>query len=104
MKKGPWVDPKIIKKVQIASKNNDNKPIKTWSRACTITPEMVGFSFAVHNGKDHINVKIIEEMVGHKLGEFSPTRKFKKHGGKIAREEATADTTKPAPVPTENKK
>ncbi len=103
IKKGPWVDPKIIKKTQIAIKNNDTKPIKTWSRACTISPEMVGLTFAVHNGKEHISVKIIEEMVGHKLGEFAPTRKFRKHGGKIARDEA-ASNGETKPQPAENKK
>ena len=64
----------------------DNVVIKTWARASTISPEMVGFKFGVHNGKDHVEVLVIEEMVGHKLGEFSPTRKFIKHGGKIQKE------------------
>jgi len=82
LKKGPFVDEKLLKKVA-NFKKGDKTVIKTWSRACTITPEMVGFTFGVHNGKDHIPVLAIENMVGHKLGEFSPTRKFVKHGGKI---------------------
>lgn len=77
-------------KVQRAEKSGDKKPIKTWSRACTIIPEMVGFTFAVHNGKEHLPVFIVEEMVGHKLGEFSPTRKFRRHGGKMAKEQEKA--------------
>ncbi len=81
-KKGPFVDPKLLKKI------SDLKPgvktvIKTWSRASEISPEMVGFTFGVHNGKDFISVSVSEDMVGHRLGEFSPTRKFVKHGGKI---------------------
>ena len=72
---------KKISKVKPDSKN----VIKTWSRACTIVPEMVGYTFGVHNGKDHISVYIVENMVGHKLGEFSPTRKFHAHSGKIAK-------------------
>ncbi|MBI2514734.1 30S ribosomal protein S19 [Candidatus Wolfebacteria bacterium] len=84
-KKGPYIDPKLLKK--IARLTPDNKdPIKTWSRASEISPEMVGVTFAVHNGKDFIPVKIREEMIGHRLGEFSPTRKFVRHGGKIQKE------------------
>lgn len=75
-------------KVQKAEKSGDKKPIRTWARCSTIIPEMVGMTFAVHNGKDHIPVFILEEMVGHKLGEFSPTRKFRSHGGKMAKEQA----------------
>ena len=77
LKKGPFVDAKLAKKVA-ALKVGDRTVIKTWARSSTITPEMVGFTFAVHNGR----VLITENMVGHKLGEFSPTRKFRKHGGK----------------------
>lgn len=80
LKKGPYVDPNVMKKV--AAQKPDAKPIKTWSRACAITPEMVGFTFSVHNGKDFITFKVAENMVGHKLGEFAPTRKFVKHAGK----------------------
>jgi len=85
IKKGPYVDEKLLKKVG-KLKANDPTVIKTWSRRCTIIPEMIGFTFGVHNGKDHIPVKIAEDMVGHKLGEFSPTTKFSRHGGKMQRE------------------
>ena len=88
LKKGPYVDERLLKKVLAAKQSNSRTPIKTWSRACTITPEMVGITIAVHNGKDHLPVFVIEDMVGHKLGEFSPTRKFRGHGGKIAKEQA----------------
>lgn len=87
LKKGPWIDPKLQKKIQ-AKKIDDKTPIKTWSRESTISPEMVGFTFLVHNGKDHLTVFVAEEMVGHRLGEFAPTTKFKKHGGRIAKEQA----------------
>jgi len=86
LKKGPYVDPKILKKIGNL-KSGDKTVIKTWSRACTIAPEMVGFTFGVHNGKEHISVFITEDMVGHKLGEFSPTRKFTRHGGKMQKEQ-----------------
>ena len=85
LKKGPYVDERLIKKIQ-NKKPEDRSVIKTWSRASTISPEMIGFTFGVHNGKDFISVFVNEEMVGHKLGEFSPTRKFTKHGGKIQKE------------------
>jgi len=85
LKKGPYVDPKLMKKVQNL-KIGDKTVIKTWARACTITPEMISFTFGVHNGKEHIQVFISEDMVGHKLGEFSPTKKFVKHGGKKAKD------------------
>ena len=81
LNKGPFVDLKLAKKVA-ALKVGDRTVVKTWARASTITPEMVGFTFAVHNGRVHVPVLITENMVGHKLGEFSPTRKFRKHGGK----------------------
>jgi len=87
LKKGPFVDEKLAKKVKKAKDSGDRKPIKTWSRASTITPEMVGLTFLVHNGKDFISVFVEENMVGHKLGEFSPTRKFIRHGGKMAKEQ-----------------
>ncbi len=83
LKKGPYIDPKLLQKV-LAVAPGENKVIKTWSRRSTISPEMVGKTFAVHNGKIHINVFVVEDMVGHKLGEFSFTRKFIKHGGKKA--------------------
>ena len=85
-KKGPYVDQKLLKKV-LKLKHGDKTVIKTWARACTITPEMVGFTIAVHNGRDHIPVRVVENMVGHKLGEFSPTRKFVRHGGKLVKDE-----------------
>lgn len=84
LKKGPFVDEKLMKKVAKLGPN-DKTVIKTWARASTITPEMVGHTFAVHNGKQHLPVFVTENMVGHKLGEFSPTRKFRGHGGKLAR-------------------
>ena len=87
LKKGPFVDAKLDEKVSKAKSLNDSKPIKTWARASTITPEMVGMTFLVHNGKDFINVFVDENMVGHKLGEFSLTRKFVSHGGKMAKEQ-----------------
>lgn len=87
LKKGPFVDAKVLKKV-LAGKRGDT--IKTWARACTITPEMVGFNFSVHNGKTFIAVSVTEQMVGHRLGEFSPTRKFLRHGGKMAKEQAAS--------------
>jgi small subunit ribosomal protein S19 len=86
LKKGPFVDQKLFKKLQ-DKRPGDKSVIKTWSRASTIIPEMVGFTFGVHNGKDFISVFITEEMIGHKLGEFSPTRKFVRHGGKIQKEQ-----------------
>ena len=85
LKKGPYVDEKLIKKVQ-KLKAGDKTVIKTWARASTIAPEMVGFTFGVHNGKIHIPVFVSEDMVGHKLGEFAPTRKFVRHGGKRQKE------------------
>jgi len=85
LKKGPYVDEKLLEKVK-RLKPGDKTIINTWSRNCTISPEMVGFTFGVHNGRQHIPVFVSEDMVGHKLGEFAPTRKFTKHGGKIQRE------------------
>lgn len=84
LKKGPYIDFKLVKKVNAMS-NDDRTIIKTWARASTIPPEFVGRTFAVHNGKVHVPVYISENMVGHKLGEFSPTRKFRSHGGKLAK-------------------
>ena len=81
LKKGPFVDFKLAKKIA-ALGSDDRTIIKTWARACTISPDMVGRTIAVHNGKVHVPVLVSENMVGHKLGEFSPTRKFRKHGGK----------------------
>ncbi|MEI6498664.1 MAG: 30S ribosomal protein S19 [bacterium] len=88
LKKGPFIDEKLYIKIQKAIASNDKKAIRTWARASTVIPEMVGMTFAVHNGKEHVPVFILEEMVGHKLGEFSPTRKFRSHGGKMAKDQA----------------
>ena len=84
LKKGPYVDERLLKKISKVKPDSKNV-IKTWARACTIVPEMVGYTFGVHNGKDHVSVYVVENMVGHKLGEFSPTRKFHGHSGKIAK-------------------
>ena len=81
LKKGPFVDLHLAKKVQTATGKNDRRPIKTWSRRSMVTPEMVGLTMAVHNGRQHVPVLITENMVGHKLGEFAPTRTFKSHSG-----------------------
>ena len=86
LKKGPFVDEKLLKKIKNMPAGS-KAIIKTWSRASTIFPEMVGHTIAIHNGKVHIPVLIVEEMVGHKLGEFAHTRKFKGHGGKMAKEQ-----------------
>ncbi len=85
IKKGLYIDPKLLKKISVV-KRGDSTIIKTWARASTIAPEMVGFTFGVHNGKTHVPVLITENMVGHKLGEFSSTRKFIRHGGKMQKE------------------
>jgi small subunit ribosomal protein S19 len=82
LKKGPFVDPRLYVKVQRQGQTGSAEPIRTWSRACTIVPEFVGVTFLVHNGKNHMKVQITEDMVGHKLGEFAPTRTFRGHGGK----------------------
>ena len=81
LKKGPFVDLPLAKKVEVAAQKNDRRPIKTWSRRSMVTPEMVGLTIAVHNGRNHVPVLMTENMVGHKLGEFAPTRTFKAHGG-----------------------
>ena len=107
--KGPYIDPKLLKKV---SKHNPAQGgvIKTWSRASAISPEMVGFKFGVHNGREHIEVLVSEDMVGHKLGEFSPTRKFFRHGGKMQKDlemkkkEAEVSAAKAAKSSTDAKK
>jgi len=100
LKKGPYVDENLLKKIS-KLKVGDTTVVKTWARASTITPEMVGFSFGVHNGKTHITVRVVENMVGHKLGEFSPTRKFIRHGGADkGAAAATANTTTPAVATT----
>ena len=99
-KKGPFVDEKTQKKV-LNLKAGDKTVIKTWARSCSITPEMVGFTIGVHNGKDFIPVRVVENMVGHKLGEFSPTRKFVRHGGQVA---AASPGAAPAAAPSSSPK
>ena len=101
-KKGPFVDPKLLKKIANV-KRGDNVVIKTWSRDSEIAPEMVGYVFGVHNGKIFIEVRVNEEMVGHRLGEFSPTRKFVRHGGKMQRDIETKGTEPPAAAPAAKK-
>jgi len=86
LKKGPFIDPKLLKKIE-GKKPATAGVIKTWSRASQVSPEMVGFTFGVHNGRQHIEVLIAEDMVGHRLGEFSHTRKFIRHGGKMQKEQ-----------------
>ncbi len=94
LKKGPYVNERLLKKVMKQIEAGEKKILKTWARDCDIPPEFVGFTFAVHNGKEFIPVYVTEQMVGHKLGEFSWTTKFKAHGGKAA-----AEPAKPAPAP-----
>jgi small subunit ribosomal protein S19 len=107
--KGPYVDPRVLKKIE-GKRPVETGVIKTWSRACQISPEMVGFIFGVHNGKDHIEVLVTEDMVGHRLGEFSPTKKFIKHGGKMQKDleakkkEAELSAAKAAKASADNKK
>lgn len=107
--KGPYVDPKLLKKIE--GKNPlQSGAIKTWSRDSQIAPEMVGFTFGVHNGRQHVEVLVTEDMVGHRLGEFSPTRKFTRHGGKMQKEldqkkkEAEITAAKAAKTTTDTKK
>ncbi|MFA5030718.1 MAG: 30S ribosomal protein S19 [Patescibacteria group bacterium] len=104
IKKGPFTDPKLLKKIS-KLRVGDRTIVKTWSRDSVITPEMVGFTFGVHNGKNHIPVNIIENMVGHKLGEFAATRKFIRHGGKIQKavEQAATQNTSAAPAEPKSK-
>ena len=100
LKKGPYIDERLLEKVK---KARPGEVIKTWSRDCVIAPEMVGFTFGVHNGREFIQVKASEEMVGHKLGEFSPTTKFFRHGGKMQRGlEAKASEKEAEKIKTES--
>lgn len=85
VKKGPYIDIKLLKKIE-GKKPLETGVIKTWARASVVSPEMIGFTFGVHNGRKHIEVLVTEDMVGHRLGEFSPTRTFHKHGGKMQKE------------------
>jgi small subunit ribosomal protein S19 len=95
LKKGPFVDGHLIKKIELLNRRFEKKVVKTWSRRSTIVPEMVGHTVAVHNGKKFIPVYITENMVGHKLGEFAPTRTFKGHSMKVAAEKTTAAAPPP---------
>ena len=100
LKKGPYIDARLLEKV-LAIRKDEKKIIKTWARHSTISPEMVGHTFGVHNGKDFVPVYVSEDMVGHKLGEFSATTKFVRHGGKMQREiEAGAEQKEAAKVET----
>jgi small subunit ribosomal protein S19 len=98
-KKGPFIDGHLISKIDAMNRSNDKKVVRTWSRRSTIHPEMVGHTVAVHNGKKFIPVYITENMVGHKLGEFSPTRQFKGHSVKAATETAARPAAAPAAPP-----
>jgi small subunit ribosomal protein S19 len=98
LKKGPFVDDHLIKKIELLNRRFEKKVVKTWSRRSTILPEMVGHTVAVHNGKKFIPVYITENMVGHKLGEFSPTRIFRGHSVRIAAERAAAAAGAPGPA------
>ncbi len=102
LKKGPYIDQKLLKKIKNADKESKTA-IKTWARHSVISPEMIGYTLGVHNGKIHVPVLIVEEMVGHRLGEFSKTRKFVRHGGRIAKEEESSQGAKPGPL-SEDKK
>jgi len=95
LKKGPYIDEKLLKKVE-GLRGDKTKPIKTWSRRCAISPEMLGFTFLVHNDKQFISVKVDESMIGHKLGEFAPTTKFLRHGGRMQKDLEKKTTAKPA--------
>jgi len=105
LKKGPYVDERLLNKLKNL-KPDSKEIVKTWSRGCTIVPAMVGFTIGVHNGRAHLPVFVVENMVGHKLGEFAPTRKFVGHGGKIAKAQAQDVAAPPPPTtaPAEEKK
>ena len=98
LKKGPYVDAKLLLKVDRLARSGRKDPIKTWCRRSTISPEFVGFTFLVHNGRAHISVYVTEEMVGHKLGEFAPTRTFRGHGGTRSAAASAAASLAPAPA------
>jgi small subunit ribosomal protein S19 len=109
LKKGPYIDAKLLKKVR-AGKASAGVVIKTWARNSQISPEMIGFIFGVHNGNKHVEVLVTEDMVGHRLGEFSPTKKFQRHGGKMQKEleqkkkEGEIAAAKAAKAPADAKK
>ncbi len=110
LKKGPFVDERLLAKAAKAKAEKARTPIKTWARRSTIAPDMVGLTFLVHNGKDFVSVFVNEDMVGHKLGEFSATRKFLRHGGKMQKDQEMAakqkelDAAKSAKASSETKK
>lgn len=85
LKKGPYIEERLLKRIQMMNASGEKRPVKTWSRRSVVMPDMLGHTIAVHNGRKHVPVFISENMVGHKLGEFAPTRSFKSHGGKTAR-------------------
>ena len=87
LKKGPYVEESLLRKVQKMQATGKKQPIKTWSRRSMVLPDFVGLTFAIHNGKQHVPIFITENMVGHRLGEFAPTRTFKAHGGVVKKEE-----------------
>jgi small subunit ribosomal protein S19 len=99
VKKGPFIEDKLLFKIQLMNSRGEKKVIKTWSRASTISPEFVGHTVAVHNGNKFIPVYITENMVGHKLGEFAPTRLFRGHGGKLSDKRSAPAGGAPAPAP-----
>lgn len=103
LKKGPFTDPKLLAKIS-KLKAGDKTVIKTWSRPSVITPEMVGFTIGVHDGRKHVPVVVVENMVGHRLGEFAPTRKFQRHGGKLTKEIEAAKAATAAPAAPAAKK
>jgi len=96
LKKGPFIDTSLLEKIEVMNRSGDKKVVKTWSRRSTVVPEMVGHTLAVHNGKKFVPVYVTENMVGHKLGEFSPTRTFKGHTTKSEKAAAVAAAPKPA--------
>ena len=98
LKKGPHVDEKLLRKVERSRAVGDREPIKTWARSCTVVPEFVGQNFLIHNGRSFIKLFVTEDMVGHKLGEFAPTRVFRGHGGRASKEAAAAAAGAPAPA------
>src|SRR4051812_36460805 len=103
VKKGPYVDDKLLLKVEVMNSRNEKKVVKTWARASTISPDFVGHTVAVHNGNKFIPVYITENMVGHKLGEFAPTRLFRGHGGKLTDKKAAPSGGAPAGAPSGGK-
>lgn len=104
LKKGPFIEPKLLKKIEIMNSKNEKKVVKTWSRASTIFPQMVGHTIAVHDGRRHVPIYVTENMVGHKLGEFAPTRTFKGHVSPEAEKKVKAAPAPAAAAPAAPKK